>query len=171
MCFNWYIYIAVRIVIISFKGSPLIDLQTRTLVRTEGILTQLIFEHALRIRIKAETELAAPSRQSTAAPSPDSVSIAEDEHDRTPTGSNGSTEETLKASSSSLKSAASGSSKGKQTSKVPKDIEVEKSPVNTGNLVGKINNLVSTDLNNITEARDFMFVGEFNSYSFLMHVD
>ncbi|KAG1749648.1 uncharacterized protein EDB91DRAFT_1334077 [Suillus paluster] len=34
---QWYIYIA-----------------TRTLVRTEGILTQLVFEHALRIRMKAE---------------------------------------------------------------------------------------------------------------------
>jgi hypothetical protein len=110
--------------------------------------------------MKAETEPSAPSRESTAAPSPDSVSVAEDEQDQTPTGSNGSTDETLHASSSSLKSATSGISKGKQATKDPKAGDVAKPPVNAGNLVGKINNLVSTDLNNITEARDFMFVCE-----------
>jgi hypothetical protein len=133
-------------------------------VRTEGILTQLIFEHALRIRMKAATEVAAVSGPSTAAPSPDRVSIAEDEQDSSPTGSNDSTEETLRASSSSLKSASSGGSKGKQTLKASKEGDAATLPVNAGNLVGKINNLVSTDLNNITEARDFMFVGEFHSY-------
>jgi hypothetical protein len=34
---QWYLFIA-----------------TRTLVRTEGLLTQLVFEHSLRIRLKAE---------------------------------------------------------------------------------------------------------------------
>jgi hypothetical protein len=29
--------------------------QTRTLVRVEGIITQLVFQHALRIRMKEET--------------------------------------------------------------------------------------------------------------------
>ncbi|KAF7377593.1 p-loop containing nucleoside triphosphate hydrolase protein [Mycena sanguinolenta] len=80
MCNHWYVFIV-----------------TRTLVRLEAIITQLIFEHALRIRFKSET----------------SMDINQ---------SSGST--------------ARGSR----------------------NLVGKLNNLVTSDLQNITDAKDFMLL-------------
>ncbi len=85
---QWYIFVA-----------------TRMLVHTEGLLTQLIFEHSLRIRIKAETS----DRPDN--PSSKSISLRH-EHRR------------------------------------PK----------ADNLVGKINNLVTTDMINVVEARDFVFL-------------
>ncbi|KAF8157942.1 P-loop containing nucleoside triphosphate hydrolase protein [Crassisporium funariophilum] len=81
LCFNWYNFVA-----------------QRTLVRAEGLLTQLVFEHSLRIRLKAEP-----------------VSSNEEGADGT---------------------------KSKDT----------------GNLVGKMNNLVTTDLSNIGEGRDFLLI-------------
>ena len=38
ICFQWYIYMG-----------------TRALARTQGIITELVFEHSLRIRFKAES--------------------------------------------------------------------------------------------------------------------
>ena len=37
VCNQWYMFVV-----------------SRTVVRTEGLLTQLVFEHSLRIRLKAE---------------------------------------------------------------------------------------------------------------------
>ncbi|KIJ62401.1 hypothetical protein HYDPIDRAFT_94464 [Hydnomerulius pinastri MD-312] len=84
---------------------------TRTLVRAEGILTQLIFEHALRIRMKAETE-----KESQDAAASDATSAP---------------------------SAPGSTSKPKAKGE---------------NLVGKINNLVTSDLGNATEGRDFLML-------------
>lgn len=95
------------------------------------------------------------SNPSTTPPSPDSSSIAEPP--ASAEGSNGSGDETLVQPSS-----ISGSSKGKKKadSIVPiGDKSAAKEPT-AENLIGKINNLVTTDLNNITEARDFLFLGE-----------
>jgi len=39
---------------LAFPADPKYLHQTHTLIRTEGILTQLIFEHSLRIRLKAD---------------------------------------------------------------------------------------------------------------------
>ena len=67
--------------------------QTRMLVRTESIITQLVFDHALRIRMKSDvsSDTPASSRATTAAHTPDNASIAED--------ASGSTEdETVRAS-------------------------------------------------------------------------
>jgi len=93
LVFQWYIFIA-----------------KRTLVRTEALLTQLVFEHSLRIRLKADVT--------------DDKSIADD-------------------------------------SSSTKDVPKEK---DGANLIGKINNLVTSDLNNITEGRDFLVVGEPSCY-------
>lgn len=87
---QWYIFVA-----------------TRMLVHTEGLLTQLIFEHSLRIRMKAETSDRPDGGSST------SLSLRH-EHRR------------------------------------PK----------ADNLVGKINNLVTTDMINVVEARDFLFLSK-----------
>ncbi|RPD81341.1 multidrug resistance-associated ABC transporter [Lentinus tigrinus ALCF2SS1-7] len=137
---------------------------TRMLVRTEGIITQLVFDHALRIRMKAETlESPAASRATTAAHTPDNASIAEPEdgasHD-SPSGSNASEDETVRASTISTASTAA-TKKGKEPavkkSEAPKDAPAEPS-TGSGNLIGKINNLVTTDLNNLVDGRDFLFI-------------
>ena len=126
--------------------------QTRTLVRTESILTQLIFEHSLRIRMKAETKNMAGSRESTANPTPAGASTPE-ERDRQESSSG---ETTLQGSSESVIS-----TKGKKATDGKPADEVAKSEPSedrSSNLVGKINNLVTTDLANITNARDFLFI-------------
>lgn len=74
----------------------------------------------------------------------------------------GSGDETLRASTSSEATTATATSvKGKGKEEPKKDIPAT-SPATSGpstdNLVGKINNLVSTDLSNITEARDLALV-------------
>ncbi|KAH8835448.1 hypothetical protein DL96DRAFT_1730898 [Flagelloscypha sp. PMI_526] len=126
MAIQWYIFIA-----------------TRTLVRCESILTQLVFDHSLRIRMKAETDSDSTSDEQTlhsAAP----TEITEGE-------TVASTDETLRGSTST--DTASTSSKQKKGTKAS---EAEGSS-SANNLVGKINNLVTTDLNNIVEGRDFLF--------------
>lgn len=140
--------------------------QTRTLVRAEGILTQLIFAHALRIRMKAELpESTGNTAPSTAVPSPDSASVSEQPiSTETSESSTGSGDETLAQSiSSSVKSASKSTKKDKQKPKDKEAADPKTTPAkesSADNLVGKINNLVTTDLNNITEARDFLMFGE-----------
>lgn len=95
--FEYYLYIA-----------------TRMIVQTEAIVTQLVFEHALRIRLKSE---------------PDSEIAS-----KTPYGAGD-----RPATAGSSENAAGPPGRA-----------------SSANLIGKINNLVTTDLNNITLARDFL---------------
>ena len=85
-------------------------------------------------------------------------------------GSTAGGESTLRASTASVRSVQSGKGKGKGNSSASsiasknggdgKD-EAKDSHSSTDNLVGKLNNLVTTDLNNIVEGRDFMLVREY----------
>ncbi|KIJ68829.1 hypothetical protein HYDPIDRAFT_25082 [Hydnomerulius pinastri MD-312] len=129
---------------------------TRTVVRAEGIITQLIFEHALRIRMKAEL----PDNDKgsgSGASTPDSASIAESS-----TIVEGSREGSVDdVQSSSASTAASSTSKGKQKAKDKTDdadAQAKKPQSSADNLIGKINNLVTTDLGNITDGREFLMV-------------
>ncbi|KAG6866017.1 hypothetical protein C0991_009425 [Blastosporella zonata] len=149
LAWQWYIFIA-----------------TRTLVRAEGILTQLIFEHSLRIRVKAETEPGSSSASpGPSTPSPSGIDYVsssplpdDDSEEGSTTAHQGSsTEGTLHASSSSIKSADS--KKGQ-----PPQVSETEGSSSADNLVGKINNLVTTDLSNITDARDFLMVTSQNGY-------
>ncbi|SRR6266478_3102357 len=128
------------------------------MVRASAIITELIFEHALRIRIKAE---ASSSRRSTPAvtpaarseaTTPDNVSVADDNALETTGGS----------SEDNGRSTTSSSIKGKQKEEFPANLASEDDsddPGKASNLVGKMNNLVSTDLENIIEGRDFLLLG------------
>ncbi|PBK69165.1 hypothetical protein ARMSODRAFT_1019154 [Armillaria solidipes] len=150
---QWYIFIA-----------------TRVMVRTEAIITQLVFEHSLRIRVKAST---ADSPGKSTAPTPDNASIIEDAPSSESSGSsttlhgtsdavsinsrdaNCDVSTTNQASSSSNPSneVMQESTSGKDASATPA------AQSDTSNLVGKINNLVTTDLGNIVDARDFLLIG------------
>ncbi|KAI0052513.1 P-loop containing nucleoside triphosphate hydrolase protein [Auriscalpium vulgare] len=144
LAWQWYIFIG-----------------TSMLVRIEGIVTQLVFEHALRIRMKAETAKSAAStastpdsRSATSSPELESETTVEPEHPVE--GSNGSSDETVRASTPSTHSStAKGKGRAKDSeAKTPEPGANKKE----SNLVGKINNLASTDLNNITDGRNFLFL-------------
>lgn len=150
LAFQWYIFI-----------------NTRTLVRGEALITQLVFEHSLRIRLKAEggNEKSAGAIErdaSTAVGTPETVSIAEssaagsaaDEEESVTTGTAVSRE----ASTSSQSSVALGKVKETKPKEAPKEKE------KNNNLIGKINNLVTTDLSNILESRDFLLLGEITTF-------
>ncbi|KAJ7741259.1 P-loop containing nucleoside triphosphate hydrolase protein [Mycena metata] len=130
-----------------------IFINTRTLVLTESALTQLLFAHSLRIRMKAETTAAKIVNSDSPAsevPSPSSSDADSTTTTATPENGESSSDDettTVQASTSSIKSGQSA-----QSSKPTKD-EPKKSD---GSLVGKINNLVTTDLGNIVDNRDFL---------------
>ncbi|KAJ7512528.1 P-loop containing nucleoside triphosphate hydrolase protein [Mycena galericulata] len=150
-----------------------IFINTRTLVRLEAIITQLVFAHSLRVRMKAETttgkDATAESDGSSGPPTVEGLpSFSRDEsgsdgdtesaENRTATPEDGETSNpseddtssTVQASSSSVKSGA-----GKEPAKPAKEKKEEgKKP--EGSMVGKINNLVTTDLGNIGNSRDFL---------------
>ncbi|KAF9466481.1 hypothetical protein BDZ94DRAFT_1280783 [Collybia nuda] len=99
-------------------------LASRTIAQVEAIVTQLVFEHSLCIRLKAET----PNEDSIKGIVPKNNLYAVPQEDDS---------ESLTASAG-------------QPSMV-------KCPVSS-NLIGKINNLVTTDMANMREARDFMSI-------------
>jgi hypothetical protein len=157
--FQWYIFIA-----------------TRTLVRTEVLLTQLVFEHSLRIRLKAEAGtdgkpmpdadaqlLRTESEASIGSPDTASVSTSGDVSE----GASGSGSARDSSEVSTVMPSREPSKASSQTtlkaSTDPKAKEVKEksegaSKKSDGNLIGKINNLVTTDLNNITSGRDFLMI-------------
>ncbi|KAJ6587825.1 P-loop containing nucleoside triphosphate hydrolase protein [Mycena sp. CBHHK59/15] len=147
----WILVIFLAPVVASLGQQWYIFINTRTLVRAEAIITyghSVPFSNQadleldnwfsrignLRIRMKAETTAAKDDSEATPGVSPGG-SQSEDES------------ATVQASSSSVKS-----TRGKEPAK-PVTEEKKKSE---GNLVGRINNLVTTDLGNITDSRDFL---------------
>ncbi|KAI9434174.1 hypothetical protein H4582DRAFT_2177883 [Lactarius indigo] len=138
---------------------------TGTLVRVSAIVTQLVFEHALRIRVKAETS-SSPSATPDATPdatpnsrgestTPDSGSIVEVDIMSEEAG--GSSEETR----SEQPTITASRIKGKRKEEAPgsdSGMEDGHKPGDSSNLVGKMNNLVSTDLENLVEGRDFLLL-------------
>ncbi|KAG2065985.1 P-loop containing nucleoside triphosphate hydrolase protein [Suillus decipiens] len=148
---QWYIYIA-----------------TRALVHTEAILTQLVFEHALRIRVKAELPDGGKNAGDfTGPPTSDSASVAGSSTAAGDESADGIGDEALPASAETM--STSSPKQGKQKSQGVKE-ELVGAPENhssADNLVGKINNLVTTDLSNITEGRDFLtrYAYHFNAFA------
>jgi hypothetical protein len=149
LCFQWYIFIA-----------------TRTLVRTEGLLTQLVFEHSLRMRLKAETPNEKNEEDNAVViGTPDSASIAEGtkSDERASEPFQASTAVSLVSSSDSQsisKDRTKGKDKDKDDSSTLKSDakEPSKGKKEAKNLIGKINNLVTTDLGNIVSGRHFLLV-------------
>jgi hypothetical protein len=137
--------------------------QTGTVVRITAIVTQLVFEHALRIRMKAETS-SSPVATPTATPegrsevtTPDSGSVV-DINIVSEDAAGGSSEETRSEQSTTTASTL----KGKRKEEAPgsnSGKEVGDESGGSSNLVGKTNNLVSTDMENLIDGRDFLLFG------------
>ncbi|TFK34747.1 hypothetical protein BDQ12DRAFT_737985, partial [Crucibulum laeve] len=128
---QWYLFIASQVVVL-----------------TEGLLSQLVLEHSLRIRMKAETPKAvAPvGGDEAVVAAPDIASVDGQ-------GSSNSSNATTSGGSS-----PSSTVKGKEKAKVEpakKAAEVKKNG-GQDNLIGKINNLITTDVSNIVDSKDFL---------------
>ncbi|KAJ7449167.1 hypothetical protein FB451DRAFT_1375079 [Mycena latifolia] len=160
----WVVLIFLGPVIGSLGFQCYIFINTRTLVRTEAIITQLVFAHSLRIRMKAETtekdSSTGTSTPAVEAPPPAASGSREgsdaESTSETATPENGDSQSeddsaTVQASTASIKSAA-----GKEPMKPGKEPVKPDAPKAEGSLVGKINNLVTTDLGNIVDSRDFL---------------
>ncbi|KAF8965967.1 ABC transporter type 1, transmembrane domain-containing protein [Flammula alnicola] len=176
----WIIWLFMGPMIQSFSFQWYIFVATRTLALTEVLVTQLVFEHSLRIRLKAETSndsnyepitTATPSRAEspvgTTASDAASTSAADDSERTSVSGSTtrerseasqASTLTVREPSTSSSTSTLKNAGKGKAKAGVLEPPKQEPKKVSDGNLIGKINNLVTTDLNNIVGARDFLLV-------------
>lgn len=101
------------------------------IVQLEAIIPQLVFDHALRIRMKAEV-----SSTRSAVPTVDceAITITETaQNDHRP----------AEAVLPSAESVANVNSESQSS-----------------NLLGKLNNLVTTDLKNVTGATDFLLIGQ-----------
>ena len=137
--------------------------QTGALVRAEAILTSLVFDHALRIRLKAVTD-------------------SDRKDDRlesvNPDGFNENTQE-IEESAADIDDAAGPSRIPASAFITPAPTNVDQTGPDTGgriashakaadsdtqkkrdNLLGKINNLITSDLDNIANGRVFLFLRE-----------
>lgn len=126
--------------------------QTRVFVQSQGILTQLIFDHALRIRVKSETEDQVPAEgDKSALVTP-------------PSGASSSTSEPPSSTAS-----AKGKSPAKSTT--PSESKAEKKLDPKGkNLTGKINNLVTSDLNMLQVGQLFLLLSMGSNISYIGEV-
>ncbi|TCD68817.1 hypothetical protein EIP91_009684 [Steccherinum ochraceum] len=111
---------------------------TRVVVQAQGILTQLLFDHALRIRVKADTQ-----SNASAPVTSDTVSLAEE------SSSNTSGENTVSGNADGEQGEVSSASLASTTTKE----EEEKT-----SLVGKLNTLATADMESLMNGRDFLFV-------------
>ncbi|EED80210.1 predicted protein, partial [Postia placenta Mad-698-R] len=128
----------------------------RVAVQLEVVVTELVFTHALRIRMKAETSEDAP----TAPVTPDNASIVRSSAAQSEDEATVREEETFADSTT----ASTQSAKAKQKSKsTPEQAVVltqptageEKDRDKGKSLVGKINNLITSDLANITKGVEY----------------
>ncbi|KAG8687950.1 hypothetical protein FRC08_011696, partial [Ceratobasidium sp. 394] len=171
----WILWLFLGPVIGSIAMQWYIFVTTGSLVRAEGMLTQLLFEHSLRIRMVAEVSGGSGAKTpKSATPRGETPSVSGDTAVEESEGSageasashaaEGSNTQTLVASTSSITSKGKGKDEDKDKKKE------EEKDADSSNLVGKINNLMSTDLGNITEGRDFLFVLIFSPVQIIISV-
>ncbi|KAH9028057.1 hypothetical protein EDB83DRAFT_2543807 [Lactarius deliciosus] len=150
----WVAYIFLGPALGSIAFQCYVFIATGTNVRVTAIVTQLVFEHALRIRVKAETLSSTEAIPTTPevgseASTPDSGSIVEINIVSEEAG--GSSEETRCEQST----VAASSIKGKRKEEASRSDSGDEAG-GSSNLVGKLNNLVSADLENIAAGVDFL---------------
>lgn len=130
MCFQAYIYFG-----------------TMTLARTQAILTELVFEHSLRVRFKAESS---GEGERTPAPATPAESV-----------DNGSVEGSSSGDDNETQSVQTESTIAKGKAKEPASSSPAAPSADSkkkDNLVGKINTLVTVDVDNIVGSKDFLML-------------
>ncbi|CAE6498063.1 unnamed protein product, partial [Rhizoctonia solani] len=170
----WILWLFLGPVLGSIAMQWYIFVKMGSVVRAEGMITQLLFEHSLRIRMVAQVAGGSGSKTPKAAtPAIDAASVVESQEtpvnaSRQPAGGNEEDSEsigqTAEASNSQTLVASTSSVKGKDgdTSMGEDD--------NSSNLVGKINNLMSTDLENIVEGADILFILVFSPVQIIFSI-
>lgn len=118
---------------------------TRALACADGLLTQLVFEHSLRIRFKAER-----SREDDPPTVPVDTSEAQSVEGSTPMEASSTQPDAATDSNAKKGKAKADDSTAKSAGRKEKK----------DNLIGKINTLVTVDLKNIVSARDFLMVSK-----------
>ncbi|EED80206.1 predicted protein [Postia placenta Mad-698-R] len=157
---------AARVTILSYY----FFLSEHILVRIEAILTQLVFDHALRMRIMADVpETSTSTGSTTVASTPDTASFAESGSTRTHTNAANS-EDDVTLSGTNTAAGETTTTQGKDKSKVSvqqsqKDssgpsASSEDTQTEGSNVTGKVNNLITTDLDAIAGARDIFQFGK-----------
>ena len=135
--------------------------QNKIMVSAQAILTQLVFDHALRIRIKAETpEQPSASTASTAVATPDSASEVDTRPDDETLHDNrdGTSQKSQKKGKRNADLSTT-NNKIRMPTTAPQAHKSNK----TENMVGKINNLVTSDLQNLVAGVDFLSLGKCRS--------
>lgn len=140
----WIILLFVGPTIGSLAIQGYVFLNTRLLVRSEAILTQLLFDHALRLRMKDSTDDQADTNDK-----PPAVTVEDAD------GSNG-------ADGSDTEVASSSGSK-------PKAAKADdESQSNGQGLAGRINVLISSDIESILEGRDWPLILIYSPVQFVL---
>ncbi len=131
--------------------------QSKVNVRVQAIITELVFEHALRVRMKAGTNGGADSSAATTATTtPDSASQVGDEVAASDAGEGDTVADRSTTSSATIIAPSSTSSKGKGKGKAQPepataktDVQADAPKAQEKNIVGRINNLVTSDLSSL----------------------
>ncbi|TFY51521.1 hypothetical protein EVJ58_g10522 [Rhodofomes roseus] len=161
-----YIYISVREPALQPAGDYLPSFaQSRLLTRVEAIITQLVFEHALRMRMKAdisddvgnsEGNITASGTLDTAYDSESSATAAQEigsDNDSDSSAGKGKQKSTT-AQTMPLPGHSENTNKAGVQAKVKRrDDDTEGK-----NVVGKINNLISSDLASLSLGREFLAI-------------
>lgn len=131
------------------------------------MITCLVFDHALRIRLKAETDDSKKKDERVIPRKP-----GDDAHKASDSPEHGSTDgvedtDTLHSQSHASTSASTEGTVAPPESAQPSSSKLKTDKLNSkaavnkkkNNIVGKINNLVTSDLANISAGRDVLFLG------------
>ena len=137
------------------------------------MLTQLVFEHSLRIRLKAEASNEETEDDNlTVIGTQDSASVVESTSVDTNSMAGETGSQSSQASSpipredsrGDSQSTSNGPVKAKDSSTLKSDTKsATKDKKEPQNLIGKINNLVTADLGNIVEGRDFLMISMYST--------
>jgi ABC-type multidrug transport system fused ATPase/permease subunit len=159
----WIVFIALAPLIQNAAEQLYIYYNTRTATHMEAVITSTVYRHSLRIRVlnKADEELPPPTPAtpelpkanralgSTQAPGSAEASVSEvaTVHSRA---------ETSASTSSTVVGSENGDGKKGKDSKDAAD-ETDKKDKKAQDIIGKLNNLVTADLDNITGGKDWLF--------------
>ncbi len=138
-----------------------IFVSTRALVHTEAILTELVFEHSLRVRFTAESvsDEKADSQQAQGNLTiVDSVDNSSEAHGPAVSSTDSESTATTSTAGKGKSKTVAPTASSATSSTVNVTAPPTKSPKKDINLVGKINNFVTTDLSNIIRSKDFFFL-------------
>ncbi|EIW53710.1 P-loop containing nucleoside triphosphate hydrolase protein [Trametes versicolor FP-101664 SS1] len=117
---------------------------TRINIRVQAIVTDLVFEHALRIRVKAGTAESVDQDEGEAS---DATVVGTPDSQEATSQDDGATGNAADSSSTPTSAAAKGKAKAPQKLD---DVKVDRAEKNV-HLMGRINNLVSSDLQNLND--------------------